>query len=75
MLFLLSGEGPSDMGSCSSGENFCNLENGDFRPGPMAFFVDKLADIILNYSPVETYIMAYVSVLVTLCCPGGTALS
>lgn len=61
MLFLLSGEGPSDMGSCSSGENFCDLENGGFRPGPMALFVDKLADVILNYSPLENCIMAYVS--------------
>ncbi len=61
MLFLLSGEGPSDMGSCSSGERFCDLGNGDFRPGPMALFVDKLADVILNYSPLETCIMAYVS--------------
>ncbi|MCF4114925.1 MULTISPECIES: hypothetical protein [Dethiosulfovibrio] len=61
MLFLLSGEGPSDMGSCSSGERFCGLGKDDFRPGPMALFVDKLADIILNYSPLETYIMAYVS--------------
>ncbi|MCO6456011.1 MAG: hypothetical protein J5I93_11995 [Pirellulaceae bacterium] len=38
MLFLVSGEGPSDMGVCSDGNAVCTVP--DFQVGPMAVIVE-----------------------------------
>jgi len=48
VILLLSGEGSSDIGKCSSPKNFCDTSL--FVPGPMAFFVDQLFESKLNYS-------------------------
>ena len=45
MHLLLSGEGKSDMGLCSNGQNVCSLEQ--YQPGAMAWFVDKLVEQFL----------------------------
>lgn len=46
MKFLLSGEGPTDIGTESP--------TGEFLHGPMTLFIDKLATPLLKYSPRET---------------------
>ena len=63
MFFLLSGEGPSDMGTCGSGADVCELQEheGGFRPGPMALLVDSLAERRLGYSPKDCLAMGFVS--------------
>jgi hypothetical protein len=49
MRFLLSGEGPTDIG------NWGYDETGDrsFHPGPMSLFVDILAEPQIGFSPLE----------------------
>lgn len=49
MILLLSGEGPSDLGTCLSPGSEC--EGEAFKPGPMAWLVDKLVEGIWNYGP------------------------
>lgn len=49
MILLLSGEGPGDIGTCRNAAKDC--EGSDFKPGPMAWFVDKLVEPLWNYSP------------------------
>jgi hypothetical protein len=46
MLFLLSGEGPTDIGSLDS--------DGHFTPGPMALLVDQVVASHWEYSILET---------------------
>ena len=49
MKFLLSGEGPTDIGDWGN-----SVEQGRFfRPGPMALFIDTIANERLGYSPLE----------------------
>ncbi|MFN0079762.1 MAG: hypothetical protein ACKVY0_25130 [Prosthecobacter sp.] len=48
MILILSGEGPSDIGSCNNGQGRCS--GPDFRAGPMAMIVDKIAEDKLGYS-------------------------
>ena len=52
MILLLSGEGASDIGTLSHDQSF--------RPGPMAWFVDKLVETIWDYSPLGTDSMEFV---------------
>ena len=63
VFFLLSGEGPSDMGTCGNGAGFCRLGTQDdgFQLGPMALLVDILAERKLGYSPKEYMAMGFVS--------------
>jgi hypothetical protein len=49
MILLLSGEGPSDIGSCMGFASEC--EGEDFRAGPMAMMIDRLVEPIWGYSP------------------------
>lgn len=49
MMFILSGEGPTDIGDwgfSATGDRF-------FRPGPMTLFVDMLVAPKIGYSPLE----------------------
>lgn len=59
MYFLLSGEGPSDIGSCANGAGRC--EGDDFRHGPMALFVDRIVQALHGYSAIEAMCCGFVS--------------
>ncbi len=49
MLFILSGEGPSDIGSMVVGANGAM----EFDAGPLALIIDKISEDKLGYSPLE----------------------
>lgn len=49
MIFLVSGEGPSDIGTCTNQMGECS--GADFRPGPMAVIIDQLVEREVDYSP------------------------
>ena len=51
MYFLLSGEGPSDIGASPGGADEC--EGVNFLHGPMALFVDRVVHARHGYSPLE----------------------
>ncbi|MBI5655520.1 MAG: hypothetical protein HZC44_01330 [Geobacter sp.] len=51
MMLLLSGEGPSDIGTCYGGVPPC--EGAQFKAGPMAVIIDQLAEQKLNYSLID----------------------
>lgn len=42
MIFVVSGEGPSDIGDCERGEIECTGRS--FKPGPMAMVIDRIVD-------------------------------
>lgn len=48
MLLVLSGEGPTDLGSCKTALGICS--SADFQPGPMAVLVDQALSPLLGYS-------------------------
>lgn len=48
MLLVLSGEGPTDMGSCAS--PIADCVDPDFQPGPMALLADQALASLLGYS-------------------------
>ena len=48
MLLILSGEGPTDLGSCNTARGRC--ADADFQPGPMAELVDQALCAQLGYS-------------------------
>lgn len=48
MLFVISGEGPTDFGTCNNGQGSC--EGNDFLIGPIAKLVDQLIEAKHNYS-------------------------
>lgn len=48
MIVLLSGEGPTDLGSCRNNQDrCCDL---DFKVGPMTVIVDQMLEVYLRYS-------------------------
>jgi hypothetical protein len=47
MIFILSGEGPTDIGDWG----FSETGGRHFRPGPMTLFIDILAETRLGFSP------------------------
>lgn len=49
MLFLLSGEGPSDIGATIRGRDGEEL----FDPGPLALIIDSMVEQHLNFSPIS----------------------
>ena len=51
MFFLLSGEGPTDMGAGQSGAPIS--EGTDFKPGPMAVIVDRIVAGLKGHSILE----------------------
>ncbi len=48
MIFIVSGEGASDIGVCTNGMGEC--KNNDFKPGAMTVLIDKIVGTIINYS-------------------------
>jgi hypothetical protein len=52
MYFLLSGEGPWDIGTCTSDAEVC--EGDDYQPGPMAVMADQIVEARHKYSPLES---------------------
>lgn len=59
MIFLLTGEGPTDIGTCVSGATVC--EAPDFAPGPMALFINKIVETHLNYSIIDYNAVRFIS--------------
>src|SRR5437762_3185416 len=51
MRFLLSGEGASDIGVCSDGNDICGLPA--FLPGPMSVIVNQVVEKRQAYSPLD----------------------
>lgn len=47
MRLIVSGEGPSDMGSCNNAQGVCF--DGDFSPGPMVVWLARLWERRLGY--------------------------
>ncbi|MBF0136456.1 MAG: hypothetical protein HQL65_09470 [Magnetococcales bacterium] len=52
LLYLLSGEGPADMGACAP--HLFDAMGQDFHPGPMAALVDCVVKQKLNDSPLDS---------------------
>ncbi len=59
MILILSGEGPSDIGTCTNGQGLCS--GTEFRAGPMAVMVDKIAESVLQYSLADSSALEFVS--------------
>lgn len=61
MIFVVSGEGPGDIGGCNNGQSECS--GGDFRPGPMAVIIDRLVDQKTkgDFAPLAMFAMEFVS--------------
>ena len=59
MFFLLSGEGPTDLGVPATAEN--SARGAKFSPGPLAMLVDQLVESAHGYSPHESNVMGFVS--------------
>jgi hypothetical protein len=59
MMLLLSGEGPSDIGTCDQAVAEC--EGGNFKAGPMALLIDQIVTPVWNYSPKDTMAFVFVS--------------
>lgn len=47
MRLLISGEGPSDIGTCNNAQGVCM--DGAFSPGPMTTWLNRLWQALLNY--------------------------
>lgn len=58
MIIVLSGEGSSDLGTCTNRQDECSVP--DFRYGPMTLLVDKEIEKNHQYSPLEVYEDSYV---------------
>jgi len=58
MIFVVSGEGPSDIGTCENGQGECS--GPDFKRGPMAVVIDKLIEAKAGF-PLATGSMEFVS--------------
>ncbi len=59
MIFLVSGEGRTDMGICAQDADTC--EGPGFLPGPMAWIVDRLVEPLAGFSVIESQTMYFVS--------------
>ncbi len=59
MIFVVSGEGPSDIGVCNNGQG--EGAGADFRAGPMTVIIDKLVQPIAGYSLLASQAMEFVS--------------
>lgn len=58
MIFVVSGEGPSDIGGCSNGHGECS--GSDFKRGPMAHFISKLVEATAGF-PLPEAALEFVS--------------
>lgn len=52
MKLLISGEGPSDIGTCNNSLGVCM--DGDFSPGPIAIWLKRLWESLAGYDLLET---------------------
>lgn len=52
MKLLISGEGPSDLGTCNNAQSQCC--DGDFNRGPMAVWLARLWETLLGYNMLDT---------------------
>lgn len=59
MIFVVSGEGPSDIGQCNNQRGEC--AGADFTPGPMAVIVDRIVEQTANYSPLASSAIEFIS--------------
>jgi hypothetical protein len=59
MLFLLSGEGPTDIGVCLAATVLC--QGADFAPGPMALLIEQVVEHHWDYSILETGAVRFVA--------------
>jgi hypothetical protein len=61
MILLLSGEGKSDMGGCTNSMGNCTAD--DYRPGAMAFIVDKFISMYqgFEFSYLDAKVAEFVS--------------
>ncbi len=59
MYFLLSGEGPTDMGVCAGSMIRC--EGNDHQEGPMAIIVSQIVEQRFKFSFMDTRYYSYVS--------------
>lgn len=59
MLFLVSGEGPSDIGVCNDGNQIC--DTAEFRIGPMAVIISQVVEMRQGYSPIDAGVLRCVS--------------
>jgi hypothetical protein len=59
MYFLLSGEGPTDIGLCSDNINVC--EGNRHLAGPMAIMVSKIVEQQLDFSFMDNQYYGFVS--------------
>lgn len=57
MILVVSGEGPTDIGSCSNAAGICSVP--DFNIGPMTYLIDDIVEPIIGYSPIEVTPEAY----------------
>lgn len=57
MIFVLSGEGPSDLGTCDNGTLFCTKP--EYRHGPLTVVIDNLVEEVLHYRPLEVVPNSY----------------
>jgi hypothetical protein len=59
MRFLLSGEGPTDIGVCADGNDACDV--AAFQTGPMSVIVDQVVERRHGYSPLDSGTFSFVS--------------
>ena len=52
MKLLISGEGSSDLGACNNAQGQCS--DGDFNRGPMAVWLARLWEAMLDYNLLDT---------------------
>ncbi len=59
MIFMVSGEGSSDIGACIHQTGECS--GADFRAGPMAVIVDKLVEGVAGYSLLDSEAFEFIA--------------
>ena len=59
MYFLLSGEGPTDMGLCAGNSTVC--EGNMHKEGPMAIIVSQIVEQQFNFSFMDTRYYSFIS--------------
>ncbi|WP_175714916.1 hypothetical protein [Burkholderia ambifaria] len=60
MIFVMSGEGPTDIGTCNNGAATCT--GNEFKPGPMTHLIDSLIQKHHDFSPLAHNRDAYILV-------------
>ncbi|MBN3794578.1 hypothetical protein [Burkholderia sp. Ac-20392] len=58
MIYVMSGEGPTDIGTCNNGAGTCTGD--EFKPGPMTHLIDSLIEKHHDFSPLAHNRDAYI---------------